>query len=118
MKVDIWYGENKELETNGHAYVVLIMVIPPLDQDMRNAFAYLQNIEKICDSSILSDFKIFDVHSSCDGDDATISVIVPIVSTKLAKIIQILNMVEKRLEKEAFAEMKKRASENKMEDIQ
>jgi hypothetical protein len=110
MKVDIWYGESKELETNGHAYVVLIMVVPPLDQDMRNAFAYLQNVEKIYDGMLVSDFKIFDTHSSYDGDEATISVIVPIGSTKLAKVIQTLNSIEKRLDEEAFAEMKKRAS--------
>lgn len=109
MKVDVWYGESKELDTNGHAYILLTMVIPSLEQDMRNAFAYLQNIEKIYDGVLTSDFKIFDAHSSYDGEESTISVIVPITSMKLAKIIQVLNTIEKRLECEAFEEMKKRA---------
>lgn len=110
MKVDVWYGESKELDTNGHAYILLTMVIPSLEQDMRNAFAYLQNIEKIYDGVLTSDFKIFDAHSSYDGEESTISVIVPINSTKIATVIQRLNSMEKRLHDEAFEESKRRAS--------
>ena len=110
MKVDIWYGESKEFDTNGHEYVVLILDVPPLEQDMRNALVYLQTVEKIHYDVVASDFKLFDVHSSRDGENATISVIVPIKSEKLAKVIHTLNMIEKRLEEESFNEMKRKAS--------
>jgi len=110
MKADIWYGTSTEFKTNGHEYVMLVMTVPPLEQNMRNALAYLQNVEELYVGIKTSDFKIFDVHSSCDGEDATISVIVPIVSANLAPVIRVLNMIEKRLEEEDFADMKKRAS--------
>lgn len=111
MKVDIWYGESKELDTNGHEYIVLTMTVPPLEQYMQSALSYIQNVEKIYGTAKVwaSDFKIFDVHSSRDGEDATISVIIPIDSEKLAKVIHVLNMIEERLKKEELADMKKNA---------